>query len=418
MNLFERQLAMYEARVKKIEANPSSTRMSTNKERYQAQADYYRQMLRYWEEGRPFAYVDLADEILECCGIIPIHMERTSDALARYSAGYIDLANSYGFPMDVCTRIRSGVGIAISGELPPPVIAVADAQVCESRAPRFAFVARHFKVPLVVFDAPPDDESEDAVQYVAEQYWDLVHMVEDMTGNEFDEDKLRGMQEGRVRNREFMREMEELQKAVPSPLDGKDALRGPLGGTGADSNECAQQFLAELREKVARKYTPLGEEKLRVAWLVSAPLYADPFTPMQGMGVAFPVYDIGGRTGSVEKMQTEEYWERWRTDSPIVREARARLGNPWRGKAEKRVQNTVNICRDYRIDAVVHFNQWGCRQNNLSAKLVAERLEEELGIPTLIIEGDCTDVRNYNEAEFLSQLEEFFTVCIMMKEAH
>lgn len=416
MNLFEQQLAMYEARVKKIEANPSSKRMASNKLRYEIQAEHNREMLRYWQEGRQFGHIDLADRVLDAMGIIPLHLERASDSMAKYSPEYVDLATSHGFPADVCTRIRAGVGMCLSEHFPPPAVVVTEAQICDSRVPRSAFIARHFGAPLFVFDKPPDEEDDEALEYLTGQYWDLVHLLEDVAGKKFDEEKLREIQDKGLRSHGFVKEMEEAQRSVPCVISGKDSLRGaPRDGDNPKEKEYAQLVLSELRNKVAKGFAAVGEEKLRVAWLVSAPLYADPFSPLEKLGVAFPLCEIGGRSGRAEKAMTEEYWEHWRTDSPLAREARVRLGHTWHGKAETRVRNVLNQCREYKIDAVVHFNQWGCRQNNLSAKIMADRLEEELGIPTLIIEGDNTDPRNFNEAGFMAQLEEFVTMCIMMK---
>lgn len=87
----------------------------------------------------------------------------------------------------------------------------------------------------------------------------------------------------------------------------------------------------------------------------------------------------------------------------------------WYGPIERRMQWVLEMCRDFKVDACVHFSQWGCRCTNPAASLVRDGLQKELGIPTLILEGDYMDARNYNQAEYEETLEQFVKMVILRK---
>ncbi len=57
-------------------------------------------------------------------------------------------------------------------------------------------------------------------------------------------------------------------------------------------------------------------------------------------------------------------------------------------------------------DGAIHFNHWGCRQSCGGAQLVKRALQAK-GVPTLILDGDCVDEREYQEGQISTRLEAF-----------
>ncbi len=70
----------------------------------------------------------------------------------------------------------------------------------------------------------------------------------------------------------------------------------------------------------------------------------------------------------------------------------------------------------FKIDGIVHFQQSGCPLALGSAQVIADRAEDELGIPSLLLEGRMLDEEFYNEEEVHEKLEEFIDLCIDRKE--
>jgi len=59
----------------------------------------------------------------------------------------------------------------------------------------------------------------------------------------------------------------------------------------------------------------------------------------------------------------------------------------WGGLGDSWIEDTLYICRDLNIDAIIYFQQWGRTVSHNLGKLVADSSEKELGIPTLLVEG-------------------------------
>jgi len=88
----------------------------------------------------------------------------------------------------------------------------------------------------------------------------------------------------------------------------------------------------------------------------------------------------------------------------------------WGSPVETRIERVKWLCQEFKIDAIIHSSQWGCHKTMNGIRLVADVIEREMGIPTLMMEGDCWDVRNFNEAEYYGKLEDFVNMCLMLKD--
>jgi len=76
------------------------------------------------------------------------------------------------------------------------------------------------------------------------------------------------------------------------------------------------------------------------------------------------------------------------------------------GPVERRASYLASLAEEYRLEGAIHFNHWGCRQSCGGAQLVKQALQEK-GIPTLILDGDCVDEREYQEGQISTRLEAF-----------
>jgi hypothetical protein len=73
-------------------------------------------------------------------------------------------------------------------------------------------------------------------------------------------------------------------------------------------------------------------------------------------------------------------------------------------------------CRQVGIEGLVHFLQPGCVTCNSLARVLGDRVENELGIKNLYIEGWAQDLEKHNEADFEAKLEDWLKVSLAEKE--
>jgi len=79
------------------------------------------------------------------------------------------------------------------------------------------------------------------------------------------------------------------------------------------------------------------------------------------------------------------------------------------------VESLIRACRDLKIDALVHYELWGCSMALGTSKILADRAMKELGIPSLFLEGSSMDATKINMADFETKLDNFISICLTRK---
>jgi len=88
------------------------------------------------------------------------------------------------------------------------------------------------------------------------------------------------------------------------------------------------------------------------------------------------------------------------TAVPMLREC----GGPW----EYYINRLLDLCRYYGANAAVFGGHIACKHTWAIAKLIKDRLYDELGIPTLTIELDVFDPRVASLETIKAKFEDFF----------
>lgn len=73
----------------------------------------------------------------------------------------------------------------------------------------------------------------------------------------------------------------------------------------------------------------------------------------------------------------------------------------------KRREMVLKACRNYQIDSVVFHRNKSCVPITLGQMDIKRELEETLGIPSMIIDADHMDERNFSTAQFRTRVDAF-----------
>ena len=421
MNFLEDEVAKYERRVKRIKENPDPHKLKSNLLLYEMWLDFRKRQLKDWKEGVPFAYLSgggVQPELFRAMGFQVLPLPMTADRAGSNAPRYFEIARQRGYPDNTCDRIQVEMGLAFSGEWPPPSFVTCFSGECLPITYGSYWIAEHFKCATYAMDFPIEDRGDDGFQYLLKQFRELVSVAETVPGIKFDEAKLGEYQRKIEANHSLQMEIYELKKQVPCPISGKDALR-MAGRELLDDPRYIEYYeliRKEMRDKIERGIGALPEEKARVMWVVSAPFYADPFSFLESRGVAVPVYDAGMASGERrEYVPPDDEKRHGRRLSPLeymaFTAAEGTQGRTPGPKAERILKN----CRELHLDGVIYFMLSGCMPEIGCGRIVADRLEEELGIPTLLIDGYCLDSAKYNQTDFESKLDAFVSVLLARK---
>ena len=364
------------------------------------------------EKGEPICWNSYcnAPEIFYAMGL-PVIMQEALGAASvslpgKLNEKYIDIAQENLVADHVCSTQKIMMGAALCGDLPPPTTIVHSGQPCDSTMVTYSTIAHYLGVPHFTLDIP-NRKDERTVQYVADELERMVAFLEEHTGKKLEDEKIREVMEYSNTAFEYNLKLNELSKMVPCPLRSPPGMGLLLS---AGTPECAEHYrkLYEMGKAVVESGEGYPDnQRLRVAWFstgtASVPdLYdwvhkefgAFGVNTMIGTNTTPPTQDISSRRKIMEALAREL------RNIPMNREC-------W-GSLEDWLDYAIPTCRDYKLDALILTIHIGCKNMWAMIKLAKDKIAEEVGIPTLVVEADIADARTFSGEDQKAQISDFF----------
>lgn len=302
---------------------------------------------------------------------------------------------------DGCGFHRGAIGGILNGTLPVPKLLVGCCgNICIGSNKLFHVISDLYDVPFLSIYVPPG-HSKKNVEYVARQMEAVVKKLEGITSSRLTDSKIKEVFDNSNRTRANLLKISELRKHVPSPYRGHriqalTALFGFVAGT-RDSVRISSGLADEIAENVRKKDFPVQPEKYRLFWMNVAPGYPTPiFDWLENKMKASIVID----EYSLVEWQPYD----WRDPFRSLAERCYTYLNM--GPASMRAERLAEEIRDFRIDGVIHFANWGCRIIN-GPMLILKKHFNEKGYPFLNIDGDLADSRNFSFEPLKNRIEAF-----------
>lgn len=424
MGFIETEIAVCERRIKKIEENPDPRRLKSNKLAYELERDLRVDLLRAWREGQTFAGIGVPVLLLQAMGFYVLDFNqaanRRSAQMPAVALERLHNLRAKGFPYNCCDGAVMGMDLIMTGDLPKPSLVV-DFGGCDPLTMANIAMADWCDSLLFHLDVPLE-ANNDTLEYVTSQLRELINFAESkVPGIRYDEDKLAELQEVDRIAYGYYHDSYEMRKHVPCPIPARDAFRLPRPPSNFPNPQRALEWTKmwrdEQRERVEAKISTAVEEKLRLLWTVTAPMYRNVFTQCEERGVAIPVVQTvftnrlyGGKPGIYG-----DKTEYGRKLSPLEEDARMILRYSWYGQGNRWIGDTLDTCRDLGCEGIVNFLQVGCLATLNLHKLLADRAEKELGITTLQIAGAYHDSEYVSDDEFDAKLHDFIDMCLWRK---
>jgi benzoyl-CoA reductase/2-hydroxyglutaryl-CoA dehydratase subunit BcrC/BadD/HgdB len=250
--------------------------------------------------------------------------------------------------------------------------------------------------PEPIFSTPAMDE----VDYYTSELRDSISFVERVTGHRYDPERLNECLEWSYRMNEVRQEILQLRKTVPSPMGCADGFATMYPGYYASGTKRAYDFyfriLEEVREKVAGKIGQIPGEKFRLLWY-GLPTWFNLsiFNYFEKYGGVF-VYEPAYNPQPLPPRRPED----------LLRELALRTLTPGTSIGSW-LSSIVHDCREYKISGVVLSYLITCKPFVFPVQEIRNILQEELGIPTVSIEGDLVDERLFSEAQVYTRMDAF-----------
>jgi benzoyl-CoA reductase/2-hydroxyglutaryl-CoA dehydratase subunit BcrC/BadD/HgdB len=397
-------------------------RIEASKELNQLMSDYYHEL--------DSASKNANQKIAWCSSVGPAEILRSLDfkvyfpenhsamlGSSRIATDLIPYANAIGYSPEICSYLTADIGAYLKQvtplskaypdikSVPKPDVLVFNTNQCREVQDWFGWFANEFKVPLVGISTPRTvGEITDAhIKFVAEQMEKLIEPLEKISSTKFEIDKLKHVIALSRECSELWKKVLETAAIVPSPFTFFDGTihMGPavvLRGT-QQAVDYYKILLSELEERVKKGVAAVEDERYRLYW-EGMPIwgrlrhYSELFASLNTCIVAstycnswiFKAFDEENPFRSMAKAYTELF---------IVRSDKIK---------EKYLSEMVNF---YKIDGIIFHDAKTCPHNTNARYGMPQRLEKDIGIPNLIINGDLNDLRCLSDEQSRTSIEAF-----------
>ncbi|MCX7796553.1 MAG: 2-hydroxyacyl-CoA dehydratase family protein [bacterium] len=346
-------------------------------------------------ENSGFVNLLAPTEILHSMDIYPLFIE----AYSSFTSGFycedilIDKATTEGISDTLCSYHKAFLGALEFSILPRLKFALTSSILCDGNSNTFRYIAKRYEIPYLIIDIPYE-YSEESVSYVVSQLKEMISMIEAATQKRFDIDRLREIIRLENESKKYLRlYLEELKShTMPNSISlemYKLFVTHPYIG-----REETSKFFKLLAEDIT-KYPNSG---YRVFWVHIMPYFSYPIQRYLNFNEDFNLIGCDLNFDYLEEMDERR---------PLEAIARKLILNVNNGSFKRKIDNIKKLIVDLRIDGVIHFCQWGCKQSFGGFMLLKKEIEK-MGIPFLAIDGDAVDRRNNPEEQINTRLSAFF----------
>jgi len=380
---------------------------------------YFMELMKGPEEGQKTAWCTSVGpaELLRALGFNVYFPENHGAMLGatRMATDLIPVANARGFSPDICSYLTSDIGSYLKGESPfhkmkmpgPPKadVLVFNTNQCRDVKDWFQWYAREWDVPCVGIHTPRSvGELDDSIiDDVAKQTEALVPALEDVVGQRLDIDKLKEIVGLSRQCTDLWKAVLETAANVPSPITFFDGTvqMGPavvLRGH-PDAIDYYETLLAELKQRVADGVAAVADEKFRVYW--------------EGMPIWGKLRDLSTQFLELKTcVVASTYCNSWIFDAldpadPFRSMAHAYTGLFICRSDDCKEQYIADMVAKFKVDGILYHDAKTCPNNSNSRYEMPQRMQQKLGKPYLVVNGDLNDLRLYSEEQTRTNIEAF-----------
>ncbi len=393
------------------------------------------------ERGEQAAYVFVMGSLAELLRAFDFQtvfpeINALQTAVRRVAHEYLNAAEDYGYSPDICGYVKADLAMQLRGgehpmgRIPKPSLAVYT-NACNTYIKWAEIWERLYHIPIFTLDVPgsrqaggqtwPGDADFAADQrYVAGQLEELIALCEQVSGKQFDIDKLRAvMGHANEMSRAWKRTLE-LNRSTPAVFnavtDGTVYLGMVNGFRGTPAGSAYfNDVVEEMEYKAAHGLGTLHEEKYRLIF-VGVPCYPifrrfnEMFAEWGGAFISstYLWFASGGTDLGYE----------YDLSRPLDSLAEGLLINVRHAMDSMffQDQTIIDMVGPYRIDGVVYHPIKSCR--TVSAGLADNRrsLLASADVASLFIESDMMDKRVVSEAQLKNRIDAFFEGLAMRKK--
>ena len=356
-------------------------------------------------------------ELLVACGFHVYFPENHGAMLGatRMATDLIPAANAIGYSPEICSYLTSDVGSFIKGDtpmskmpgyvFPRPDVLVYNTNQCRDVQEWMEYYEREFGVPLLGVSTPQGlrEVTDVHVDAATRQIEAMVEPLSEITGRKFDYDRFQEVVELSRTLSTKWRAVLKAATAVPAPINFFDSTihMGPAVVMRGDARaiEYYDLLLEELNDCIAQGIGSVTDERHRLYW-EGMPIWGklrdhSEFLAAHQTCVVASTYCNSWIFDGFDPADPFRSMGRAYTEIFIVR------SDEWKEAYLRR------MIEEYGIHGVLYHDAKTCPSNSNNRYGMPERLEQQTGIPYIVVSGDLNDLRCYSEEQTMTNMEAF-----------
>ena len=349
------------------------------------------------------------------------------NGLRRTSGAYVLEAEKIGHSEDVCTYVKSDIGMMAKGNVAPngkkfpnPDVLLLSYTGCFTFMKWFELLREQYKCETVMLHTPYMGDGKitsNMIEYMVKQLKEeVIPTLERVSGVKFDIDRLREHLKKSVKAEEDLVWVLQSAKHKPSPIDayfGGIYYIGPIFGAFRGTDD-AIEYYKFLRDEVAERLagaqgpvTPdgdMGAEKYRL--VVEGPPNYTSFRQFWKM-----FYDEGAVVVASSYTKVGGVYDfgfRHDPNKPLETLAEYCLGVYTNRSLPMRIEMLSNYIKDYDADGLLINSIKSCNSFSAGQLLMMREVEKRTGKPAAFVESDLVDPRYFSAANIKNRLESYF----------
>lgn len=326
----------------------------------------------------------LPEELVLACGAIPVCLIRGGDHTP------VELSGAY-----ICrwidTFARAQIGYGVSGDDPYYSIIDLLAIPITDNHIRAVSDILDYNTDIEIFPfGVPHMKEDSAFKYYLHGLTRLKAKLEELTGVEITETRLRDAIAVCNRERELLREISLMRKAKPAPVSGKEFIALNHGSMLADKKVMVE-FLESLYSELKERPAPSAEGP-RILLTGS--------TLAMGDYRVVDMIEAAGGAIVIEEFAEgiKPYWENVNPDGNLIEALadcyfRRRVAPGWFRPGKERLDYVIKLAKDFTVSGVIWYQLMYRESYKTESYYFPNRLKKETGLSMLTLESD------YDQAE-------------------
>lgn len=375
--------------------------------------NYFSNILNAHHQNKPVVLhtVFLPVEILYAMDIVPMHAETTSWMIPAFSGevdSFLHKAAEIGLASEICSAHRVMAGGYALGDLLRPDAILWSNQICDNSAKSGELLVKLTNCPGFFLDYP-FGKSPAELNYLLDEYRQMIAFLEDITGKKLDYHRLSEIISRLNQQIDLYREIFNLRKACPSPFPMHrfvELIMSLYLFPGQPEVIAYLETLRdEMKEMVAAGAGAVPRERFRLMSLFMPPVYmmgilGEISREFEAVSVVEPLFGLWNQ----ERLDPDKPLESLINKSFMFPECAS-----WGNLDERIMDHTAQCVKDFKVDGAVFYAHIGCRQSAALIKVYKDILNRS-DIPMLTLDMDLLDETVAHPEEIRARMQEFFEI--------